>query len=257
MRIRLLPSSFGAGAPEPQYLTSYLINDAVAIDAGSIGFNAGPVQQAQVRHVFLTHSHIDHVASLPLFLETSFKDRAHECVHVYGNEAVLESLQQDLFNDRIWPDFIRISKGPNEFIRLHHIEAGQSVEVEGLVLTAVEVDHVVPTLGFVIEDRSTCVVIPSDTAPTEEIWEVANQRERVSAVFLECSFPESMRELADLTKHLTPDLFREELTKLRDEVTAVAVHIKAMYAAEIIEELRSRNISCLEFGTQKPVFEFE
>ena len=69
MKITLLPSDLTESAPPCQFLTTYLINDVVAIDAGSLGFYGGPKQQSAIQHVIITHSHIDHVASLPIFLE--------------------------------------------------------------------------------------------------------------------------------------------------------------------------------------------
>ena len=137
MRIRILPSTLGEiGTGQRsvrglQYLTSFLVNEEVVIDAGSIGFFAHPEVQAKVEHIFITHSHIDHVASLPLFLENAFRDR-RECVTVYGSDAVLESLQQDLFNDRVWPDFIRISKGTCEFLRRQELRAERARSVQCL-----------------------------------------------------------------------------------------------------------------------------
>ncbi len=70
MRVELLPSSVPAS--EAQFLVSFLIDDTVAIDAGSLGLLADLDRQRGVRHVFLTHEHVDHIASLPIFLENVY-----------------------------------------------------------------------------------------------------------------------------------------------------------------------------------------
>ena len=79
MKITLIPSSVSGGADaDNQYLTSFLVNDTVAVDAGSLGFYGTPREQARIRHVFLTHTHIDHIASLPIFVENAYEiGRAH------------------------------------------------------------------------------------------------------------------------------------------------------------------------------------
>ena len=107
VQVVLVPSEIGEQVENQQFSTSYLINDCVAIDAGSVGFYRSAEAQGRIRHVFLSHSHIDHTASLPVFLENVF-DGQGEGVIVHGSQAVLDSLQQDIFNDRTWPDFIRI-----------------------------------------------------------------------------------------------------------------------------------------------------
>src|SRR6185436_12367272 len=100
--------------PAPQYLTCALLNDTIALDAGSLGLYATPEQQARVRHVLLTHSHLDHVATLPIFLENVYEDRG-DPVTVYGNAATLDALRRHFFNDTIWPDFVALSQDGHPF----------------------------------------------------------------------------------------------------------------------------------------------
>src|SRR5205085_8502558 len=160
-----------------------------------------------------TQGHIDHRASLPVFLETAY-EAGSDCVTVHAGPAVLDALQRDIFNGQIWPDMIAISRKEGPFLQLSPLEAGRPVEVGGVRLTPVAVNHVVPTFGFVVEDGSAAVVIPSDTGPTEEIWHAANRLSHLKAVFLEATFPSHMARLAELAKHLTPTLFAGEVRKL-------------------------------------------
>jgi ribonuclease BN (tRNA processing enzyme) len=222
----------------------------VAIDAGSLGLYRSPRAQARIRHLFLTHSHIDHVATLPTFLDNVYQ-AADDCVTVYGNAAVLDCLQRDLFNDRLWPDLLRLSRERPPYLRLRELRAGQVVEVEGLRLTPVDVNHAVPTLGFLVEDGTTSIVIPSDTGPTEEIWERANRTPNVRAVFLEVTFPNDMVWLADIAKHLTPETFAREAAKLKTPARFIAVHISARFRTRVVAELRALglpNVELARFG---------
>ena len=110
MDVLLVPSSLnGSGGDRNQYLSSYLINDVLVVDAGCIGWYQTPREQERIQHVLISHSHIDHLAALPIFLENAFTNRP-ECVTVHGNEAVLECLVRDIFNERVWPDFIGLSR---------------------------------------------------------------------------------------------------------------------------------------------------
>jgi ribonuclease BN (tRNA processing enzyme) len=248
VQVTLVPSSESAGQRRrQQFLTTYLINDRVAVDAGCLGLHGTPADQAKVRHLFLTHSHLDHVASLPSFLENVYCPDG-PCVTVHGNAAVLDSLRRDLFNDRVWPDFIRLSEMGPPFLRLHELRSGQTVEAEGLRVTAVAVHHSVPTLGYLFEDESAAVVLASDTGPTSEIWERANALPNLRAVFLEASFPDAMRELAEKTGHLTPALFREEVRKLTRPARLIAVHIKAAFRERVVQELSALKLPNFEVG---------
>jgi ribonuclease BN (tRNA processing enzyme) len=246
MRIRLGNSSLSS-SPEDHYLTSLLINDTVGIDAGCLGILARPEQQAKVRNVFVSHSHADHLMTLPVFVEnTLFVKQGGVVVH--GNAAVLDCIRRDMFNDRVWPDYFRLSKQPGEFLSLRELHAHRPVEVDGLRITAVPVEHPVPTFGFLVEDATSAVVIATDTGPTEEIWRTARQRPNLKMAFLDASFPESMVELASVSGHMIPSQFRTEVGKLPAGVRVVAVHIKAGYREQVVRELLALRLPAVEIG---------
>jgi len=257
MRITILPSWTGANVRvTPQLLTSYLVNDRIAIDAGCLGLARLPDEVGQVKHVFLSHTHLDHVASLPLFLDAVYTG-TDDCVTVHGSEAVLDSLQRDLFNERVWPDFIRMSREKPPFLKLSRLVAGQPLEVDGVRLTPVEVNHVVPTFGFLLEDGASAAVISGDTGPTEELWRRARQAPQLKAVFLEATVPDSLAWLAGVAGHLTPSLFRAEMAKLdRPAVRFVAVHIHPRHRERVVEELRGLGLANLEIGVFDQPYDF-
>ncbi len=248
MKVTLVPSSIAAAGEEPsQYLISYLINDTLAIDAGSLGLYGTPQLQAKIRHVLLSHSHIDHTATLPIFLENAYEAKG-DCVTVHGSDDVLECLKRDTFNNRTWPDFVALSNGPVPFLRLGRLESGVPIELEGLKVTPIAVDHVVPTLGFLVEDAASAVLIASDTGPTEELWRLADATPQLKVVFLEAAFPNAKADLANRSKHLTPALFGLEIRKLSKPVRVIAVHIKARFRTEILAELLALGLPNLEIG---------
>ncbi|MBI5757438.1 MAG: 3',5'-cyclic-nucleotide phosphodiesterase [Planctomycetales bacterium] len=258
MKVTLLRSAIDtAPGDDFQYLTTYLVNDCLAIDAGCLGLVGSPKRQSDVRDVLLTHSHLDHIASLPVFLENIYEGRA-DCVTIHASQAVLDCLQQDVFNNRVWPDFIAISeREPNSpFLKLAALDAGQTVEIQGVRVTPVEMNHIVPTFGYVLEDDSATVVIVSDTGPTDEIWMRANAARNLKAVFLEITFPNEMSQIADISKHLTTAMFGVELGKLTRPARVLTIHLKARYAEQIsreLDELSLPNVELVQFGR---VYEF-
>jgi cAMP phosphodiesterase len=265
VKITLVPSTVSGVVGDPmQFGTSYIINDTLAIDAGTLGFYGSPHDQSKIKHVLISHSHADHIASLPIFVENAFEGKP-ECVTIYGSRHVMECLRQDIFNDRVWPDFVRLSEGPMKqtpLVKLVEIEAGQTLTFDDLEITTVPVDHLVPTLGFIVKQGQTRVVIPSDTGPTEEIWRIVNELPPVKAIFLEVCFPDHMVGLANASKHLIPSTFRTEVLKVNspgrigaDPGRAIpfhAVHLKARFREQVIEELQRLQIPGLHiarFGT--------
>jgi len=253
MKITLVPSSVSLDSHhDVQQTSSYVINHKVAIDAGSLGFFGTPHDQAKIKHVLITHTHIDHIASLPIFLDNAF-DNSPDCVTIHGSAAVLDCLQRDMFNDRIWPDFIRLSKSQGPFLKLNELKEGQPIVLEGLRFTPISVDHLVPTTGFLVEDKHSAILIVSDTGPTHEIWDRANALTHLNAVFLEAAFPNKMEWLAQVSKHLTPSMFGAEVQKVRHQPKWIAVHIKPRYREEVIKELMALGLPGLEIGR----FDFE
>src|SRR5262245_46853558 len=116
MKVRIL-GTLSDGADDVQYTSSYLVNDLLAVDSGCLGMCGTPAKQARIRHVLLTHSHMDHVASLPIFIENAY-DASCGPVVVYGHAATLDALQAHVFNDLIWPDFVRLTRPDLPLLRL-------------------------------------------------------------------------------------------------------------------------------------------
>jgi len=256
VKITLVPSAVAMGAGAPGFfLSSYLIDEIVAIDAGGIGFIDDLSTQLRIEHIFITHSHIDHIASLPILLDTVF-EAGGRCVTVHAGRATLESLRRDVFNDRVWPDFISMSEKGMPFVKLESLEPGRPVRAAGLRLIPLAVDHVVPTLGFLVEAPGVTVAIPSDTGPTDSFWRAAGEAPDLKAVFLEASFPNAMSELALASKHLTPAMFAAEARKLGRSVPFVAVHIKARWYEQVVAELNALDTPDVRIGRQGETYEF-
>jgi cAMP phosphodiesterase len=244
MKVRILPSS--PSSPEHNlYLTAFVVDGTLAVDAGCLGFAGDPGEYADVGSVFLTHSHADHVGALPLFVEDRAQ-RSSDPLVVHALAHTITSLKEDVFNDRIWPDLIRLYG--KRYLELRELEPEVPVQASGLTVTPVLVDHVVPTVGYVVDDGTSTAVFGGDSGPTHRLWEVAGRCSPLRAVFMEASFPDRMSDVADVTKHLTPRLVAAEIEKLPGEPEVIAVHIKPAYRSEVVSELQALGNDRLTIG---------
>lgn len=237
MRIRLLPSS--AGRPSQlQCLTSFIIDERVAVDAGSIGFAFSPGEIGTVRHIIVTHSHSDHTASLPIYIAEAFP-ALDSPIFIYGSSEVISALKEYVFNDKVWPNFekIRLTNGTGPTLEFRQLEPRKRISIAGIDVTPIPVNHIVPTFGLLVQNAAATVAFTSDTYSTDELWKAASEDRDLKAVFAEVSFPNEMRGLAEASKHLTPELLAVELDKLNREVDVYAVHIKPAYREDVIRQL--------------------
>ena len=209
MKVELLQSTVGESAAR-QFCIGAIVNDTIAIDAGTLGLMWPLERQLDIRHIFLSHSHLDHIATLPLFLDNVYR-KGPECPTVYAEEATRRCLREDVFNDRLWPDFIQLSEEETPFLNLRVLVPETTVEVSSLQITPIPLNHIVPTLGFILQSEACAVGFVSDTGPTERIWEALSQTQNLKAVFLEASFPNSRRRLAEKSGHLYPEQFALEI----------------------------------------------
>ncbi|MGJ5815711.1 3',5'-cyclic-nucleotide phosphodiesterase [Paludibaculum fermentans] len=253
MKVRLIGSS--PDAPRDRhYASSYLINDRVAIDAGTLGFSGTPEEQAEVRHVFLTHSHMDHISSLPVFLENAY-DPAVPAVTVHALPETMDTLQRHIFNGEIWPDFIHLSPPGRPFFLPNCVDLGLPIEVEGLTVVPVAMNHIVPTAGYLVTDGRSTVAFGADSGPTDRIWELLKDMPAPRSVFLECTFPDELTGLAGISAHLTPESFGLEVAKMPAATNILAVHLKHRFRDKVAEELLALGLPSLRITGGEATYE--
>jgi ribonuclease BN (tRNA processing enzyme) len=247
VKIQLLPSSIGGdGLPSlEQHLTCFLIDNLVTIDGGSVALSLTGDQHNEVRDVVITHVHMDHIATLPIFIDDEFS-ALDEPIRIHATEEVIETLERDIFNWNIYPRFSELNNGKSRVLEYVPFRTNEEFKVGHLRVKAIAVNHIVPTVGLIVTDGSVTVAFSSDTAATEDFWRVANSIDRIDALFIEASFPNSMAELATSSKHLTPQTMKAELGKMRHtDMDILVVHIKPAFRDVVIRELMSLGISSL------------
>ncbi len=258
MRIQLLPSTFDARgvATLEQRLTCFLIDDCVAVDAGSIAIALTDEQRTKVRDIIVTHPHLDHIASLPIFIDDLYPS-LKEPIRVHATEEVISLLERDVFNWNVYPRFSDLKNDYGPVMEYVPIPVRTPFKVAHLDVVAVPVNHIVPTVGLVISDGKKSVAFSSDTAQTDEFWKIVNEMKNLDALLIEASFPDRMAQLAEVSRHFTPASLNEELGKLtHNGMDIMAVHLKPTYRDEIVEQLSALNIPKLRVMEPGRVYEW-
>lgn len=253
MRIELLPSTFDERgvATLDQRLTCFLVDDCVAVDAGSIAIALSDEQRGKVRDIIVTHPHMDHIASLPIFIDDLYPT-LKEPLRIYATQEVVDLLERDVFNWNVYPRFSDLKNDYGPVMQYVPIPIGRSFSVAHLNVIAIPVNHIVPTVGLVVSDGQSSVAFSSDTAETEDFWKLVNEVKHLDALLIEASFPNGMAKLAEVSRHFTPASLGQELKKLNHNgMDIMAVHIKPSYRNEIIaqlDDLEIPNLHVMEPG---------
>jgi ribonuclease BN (tRNA processing enzyme) len=228
--------------------TCFLVDGVLALDAGALCASLDLEALARVDHIVLTHSHFDHVKDLPLLADLMV-GRRDTPVTVWASRACAKTLQKNIFNDSLWPDFTRIPSAKNPVLSLRAFKAGDTFQAGEYSVTSVPVSHPVESCGFVVRKGNTALGISGDTGPTDRLWELLNATPDLKALLLETSFPSEMQALADLSGHLTPRTLRTELAKFeRNGASVLLYHLKPAFVAELKRELAELPVRVLELG---------
>jgi ribonuclease BN (tRNA processing enzyme) len=251
MKLRVLGS---AGAELPDFRPpAFLLDDQLLLDAGTIGSVLSEEEQWKIHTIFITHSHLDHIRSIPALADNIIIKNIPHSVSVRSISDVIAAMQDHLFNNTIWPDFTRIPSAENPVITFSTITPYVEYIVNEYSITAIPVHHTVPTVGYQVKAGGRTLVYTGDTGPTEEIWTYCSGAD---ALIVEVSFPDSMQALAELTKHLTPSMLVKELAKIHILPKRILItHPKPQYFDQILKEVNGLAINGLELLRDGSVYE--
>jgi len=255
MRLRILGCSGGIGGD--LRTTSMLLDDDMLIDAGTGVGDLSLQQLANIDHIFLTHSHLDHVTSIPFLLDTVGVQRAKP-VTLHAIQETLDILSEHLFNWKLWPDFRQIPDAYSPVLRYAPVQVGVPVVLSGgRTITPLPANHVVPAVGFHLDSGVASLVFTGDTTSQDASWRYINKINNLKHIIIESALSDAERELAVISKHLCPSLLAEELAKLQLDPAIYVTHFKPREAElimeQIVDRVPGRRLSMLE---QNQVFEF-
>lgn len=251
MQIRILGCSGGIGAGART--SAMLVDNDVLIDAGT-GIGDLSLSELQaIRHVFLTHAHLDHIAGLPLLVDAIFADDLETPLTVHARAETIDALQTHIFNWVIWPDFGELPTAERPVLRYQACSPGDTVCIGHRDFCAVEVEHTVPSLGFTVQNSGGMIAVSGDTKTNDTLWPVLNASDDLRALVIEVSFPNEHRELADVSGHYCPETLAADLQKLKHEpdiwLTGMKPGDEQRILTQVRESMPSREVTMLSSGT--------
>jgi ribonuclease BN (tRNA processing enzyme) len=234
MKLRVLGCSGGIGGE--LRTTSLLLDHDTLIDAGTGVGDLSISELAQLDHVFLTHSHMDHVTSIPFIVDTVgwMRDRP---LTVHATRETLAILREHLFNWKLWPDFTQIPSPQQPALRYEAIALGSTVVLNGRRITPLPANHVVPAVGFHLESDKASLVFSGDTTVNDGFWPIVNGIANLKYLLIETALSDREQELARLSKHLSPSMLAQELAKLSLEPEIYITHLKPRESELIMQEI--------------------
>lgn len=223
--------------------TSFQIFKDIVVDAGNVINSLGD-EALHINHIFLTHSHADHISDLPFIIESYFEKRRTPLT-IYALKETIDVLKNHSFNNLIWPDFTKIPliNTSQSSLVFKEIKINEIIELNDYKIRAIPAVHIPGACGFVITKNQQGFVISGDTYRNPILWDEINNNKEIKSVLLECSFPDNMTEFAKKTSHLSPELISEDLKNLkRNDISIFLYHIKPLYDKQIKEDIKKHGI---------------
>ena len=180
---------------------------------------------SQIDHIFITHSHLDHVTSIPFLVDTVGGMRSRPLV-IHATRPTIEIMRNHLFNWSIWPDFAEIPSPEAPFMRYEEIELGATITLSGRRFTPIPALHTVPAVGYHLDSGASSLVFTGDTGPNDALWHIVNRIANLKFLIIETAFSNKERQLAEMSRHLCPTMLAEELAKLERNAEIYITHLK-------------------------------
>ena len=223
MKIKVLGCSGGIGGD--LRTTSLLIDDDILLDAGTGVGDLSVEDMVKIDHILVTHSHLDHITSIPFLIDTVCGMRSKPVV-IYATAETLQIMKDHIFNWKIWPDFSKIPTPETAFMAFREIRIGEPLDLGGRKFTAIPAMHVVPAVGYLLDSGESRLIFSGDTTVNDDLWRIANATPNLKYIIIETAFPNKERQLAIASKHLCPSMLAEELAKLNRPVEILVTHLK-------------------------------
>ena len=253
MQVKILGCSGGVGGG--MRTTSMLIDEHILIDAGTGVGDLSLAALQKIDHVFITHTHMDHIAFLPLLLDTVMGLRTKP-INVYATDQVIRILKEHIFNWLIWPNFNLIPSPENPLLVYKEINVGEAIHLNGCEMTALPANHGVPAVGYQVNSGQASLVFTGDTAGSEAFWKQVNAIDNLKYLVIETAFSNAEAELAFVSKHLCPNTLATELGHLNSHPAIYITHLKPGEDVKIMEEITNnpKTASCVALQHQQ-IFE--
>ncbi len=223
MQLRVLGCSGGIGAGLST--TALLVDEDILIDAGTGIGRLSIAAMRKIRHIFLTHSHLDHLAGIPLMIDSIF-DGTRSPLTLHARAETLQALQQHIFNWVIWPDFTKLPAPAAPVLRFQAMAPGEVITLGSRSIEMIAVNHVVPAAGYRMSCPGGAFAYSGDTTTNDGFWAALDRHRRLDLLVVECAFPDDELELSRLARHYCPTLLADDLYKLELRPEVRLTHLK-------------------------------
>ena len=247
------------GGETPRHRTSaFVVDDRIAIDAGSLTSGLDLPAQCALQAVLVSHAHLDHIRDLATIADNRTQNACKPLL-VVATPATIRILRKHFFNGLLWPDFSTIPSAKNPSIQYVPLKLEVATNVCGYVVRAIAVSHTIDTCAFVVEAPKEkgggALAYSGDTGPTDRLWEVLNVTPKLKAMLMEVSFPNDQQKVATLSGHHTPRTLSAELKKLEivKDLPFLLYHIKPSFQTQVEKEvarIKGVNLTVLNLGDQ-------
>ena len=254
MKMRVLGCAGGIGGRE-RLTTCLMVDHDILLDAGTGVTSLALDELRQIRHVFLTHSHLDHVAGLALLVDAAQISKSGG-ITVYATQKVIDALKMHLFNWVLWPDFSTIPNEREPAMRWQAIEHGVALELGGRLITPFAVNHAAGASAYWVRSARGGFLFTGDMGSTPQLWERLADEPLLRQVIVDCSFTNSDSALAELSLHFCPHTLSEEIRAMPQAIEFLIYHLKPGQEDLIMRELAeesSRQFRAVHCGD---VFEY-
>jgi len=256
MRIRVL-GCYG-GEQVGFRLTSFMVNDTILLDAGSPASVLSLDEQHDIRHICISHTHLDHIKDIAFMADNrsvrrfSARGATNKNITIHSLAANNRILMQHFLNGHIWPDFTCIPNSDDGILKFNDVEPETPFEIDGVRITAIRVNHPVPCIGFLLEQDDKQFMYSADTGNTDRLWEIANAQPNLQGIIVDCSFINANQFLADISGHMTPAGVMKDLKKFAQlgSVPVYLYHMKPESLQPLMDEINALQAPNLHVLTQ-------
>lgn len=249
---RVLGCSGGIG--DSRRTSSFLLNESTLIDAGTGVGDLLLQDLCEIRRVFLTHSHLDHISHLP-FLIDSVQSTGLSQIEVYGIKDTLLALKNHIFNNQIWPDFSSIPSRDDACLLYRELEIYQPIRLsDDVIITAIPATHSIPACGYHMQSDDGSLIYTGDSVCNSDFWKYLNECSNLRHLIIETSFLNSDQEIAQRSYHLTPTELKRQISQMTSFPEIHITHLKpgseSLLMAEIVSVLGRRKVHFLKSGDE-------
>lgn len=236
--MRLQAFGCDGGIGDPLRTLALLVDDDLVVEAGSGLGDLSLGALGRIDHVLVSHSHLDHVACLPLLIDAVSHSRL-DPVTVHAMPETIEALRAHVFNWTIWPDSTRLPSPERPLLRFAPLERGRSLELGGRKIEPLPAQHAVPTVGFLLDSGRASLAYTADTTTCDALWEALDRVENLAYLIVETSYTDRERALTARAGHLCPALLGNELRRLRRPAEVFIAHTKPGLGDTIMREIEA------------------